>query len=149
MAYTNDPNSATDRVRNLVGDTDNSNEYLSDSWYTYYLTQNSDNERLAAVEAAKSILANFTSSTRARLDQLEVYENQQFDQYLQWLKNFIENPSLSGILSPVPYMGGLSDSDMRSNNLVTDNNTVPVKTGSISGGCETLTNNYNRLVEDC
>ncbi len=149
MAYTNDPNRDIDRVRTVVGDTSTSNEFLTDDWYTYYLTQNSSNETLAAIAAAKSILSKFTANTRAKLDQLEVYDNQQFDQYLQWLKEFMENPSISGLRSPVPYMGGLSDSDMRRNNLVTDNNTVPVKTGSISGGCETLTNNYNRLVGDC
>ena len=149
MSYTNDPTRDIDRVRVKVGDTDTNNEYLSDDWYSYYLTQNSSNERLAAIDAAKSILAKFTSSTRAKLDQLEVYENQQFDQYLKWLKNFIEDPSISGLLSPVPYAGGVSESDMRDNNTTTDNNLNQIHVGFVGDSCETLTNNYNKLVEDC
>jgi hypothetical protein len=129
--------------------TDTVNEFYSDDWYNYYLTLHSNNETLAAIAIAKIILSKFTSNTRAKLDQLEVHDNQQFEQYLKWLNDFINNPAISGLRSPVPYCGGISASDMRDNNLVTDNNTVPVKTGSISGGCETLTNNYTQLIKDC
>lgn len=149
MAYTNDPTRDIDRVRLSVGDTDVDNEYISDTWYQYFLDNNSANEKLAAIDAAKAILAKFTANTREKVDQVEIYGNQQFDNYLQWLKDFIENPSLSGILSPVPYLGGLSKQDMRDNNTTIDNNRNPLYTGFVEEGCDTLTDNYNKLVKDC
>lgn len=148
MAYTNDPTRDIDRVRLSVGDTNVSNEYLDDAWYQHFLDNNDDNETLAAIDAAKAILVKFTSNVRERVDQIELYGNQQFDNYLSWLKDFIENPSISGLRSPVPYLGGLSKSDMRDNKNTTDNNKTPVSTGGISCN-ETLTDRYTKLVDDC
>lgn len=127
--FTNDPSNVVDRLRMVVGDTDDVNEYLSDQWYLYYLEKNTNNETRSAIDAAKSILARFTSNTREKVDQVEVYGNEMFENYLEWLKNFIENPAISGLRSPVPYAGGISKSDMRCNNENDDNNTVGIKTG--------------------
>lgn len=129
MSFSNDPNNPIDRVRMLVGDTDPQNEYLSDQWYIYFLDKSSNNETLAAISAAKSILVKFTSNTREKVDQVEIWGNEQFQNYLDWLKDFIENPSLSGLRSPTPYAGGISKSDMRENDNNPDNNTLRIKTG--------------------
>lgn len=129
MSYTNDPNNPIDRVRLTVGDVDTINEYLSDNWYQYFLTKNSNNEILASIDCAKAILAHFTSNGHEKIDQVEIWGKDQFDNYLKWLKDFIENPSLSGIRSPVPYAGGISKSDIRENNANSDNNTIKIKSG--------------------
>jgi len=131
MAYTNDPTNIIDRVRLMIGDTDTANEHLSDDWYTYFLGKYSNNEVLSAIDAAKSILARFTSNTREKVDQIEIWGNLQFDNYLLWLKDFIENPAISGLRSPAPYAGGISKSDMASNDSNSDNVTVEIKRGFI------------------
>lgn len=127
--FTNDPSNPLDRIRMTVGDTDEDNEYISDGWYYYYLTANSNNETLTAIEVAKKILSKFTSNTREKVDQVEIYGNEQFNNYLKWLKEFIESPSLSGLRSPVPYASGISKSDMRKNDADSDNVRPPIKAG--------------------
>lgn len=129
MPYTNDPNNPIDRVRINIGDTDIDNEYISDAWYLYYYTVLENNEVLTSIEVAKKVLAKFTSNTREITDQVEIYGNETFKQYLQWLKEFIENPSLSGLRSPVPYGGGISLIDIENNNSNSDNNSLKVKSG--------------------
>lgn len=131
MSFTNDPSNILDRIRLTVGDTEPMNEYLSDEWYTYFLTKNNNNETLSSIDAAKAILVKFTGNTREREGQIEVYGNEQFDQYLAWLKSFIEDPSISGLRSPVPYAGGISKSDMESNRCNSDVNSTPIHTGFI------------------
>lgn len=132
MAFTNNPQNPLDRVRIRIGDTDTQNEYLTDYWYAYFLENNSNNETLAAIEAAKVILVNFTSNTREKTDQVEIWGNDQFDNYLKWLKDFIENPSISGLKSPSPYAGGISISDMEKYKSDSDCNTVPFSVGEIT-----------------
>lgn len=127
--FTNDPCNPLDRIRLLVGDTSEVNEYLADQWYVYFLQKNQDNETLASIEAAKAILSRFTSHTREKVDQVELWGNDKFNNYLIWLKDYIENPSISGLQSPVPYAGGISESDMQANRNNTDNVTSRIYNG--------------------
>lgn len=129
MPYTNDPNNPIDRVRMNIGDTDTDNEYISDAWYVYYYAFMNQNEALTSVEVAKKVLAKFTSNTREIVDQVDIYGNETFTNYLEWLKEFIENPSLSGLRSAVPYGGGISKSDIAANNNIADNNALKVGSG--------------------
>lgn len=142
MAFTNDPSLPRDRVRMSVGDVDPLNEYLTDSWYDYYLTENDGNETLAAIDAAKSILVRFTNNTREKVDQVEIWGNDQFDNYLAWLKNFIENPALSGLSSPVPFGGGTSKKDIAERRADSDNNLSPFYTGCIEDDDEYFIKDY-------
>ena len=143
--FTNDPTNIIDRIRLTVGDTDELNEYISDQWYTHFITVNNSNETRAAIDAAKAILVRFTSNTREKVDQVEVYGNELFPNYLAWLKDFIENPALSGLKSPSPYAGGVSISDMAANNSNSDNNTIPIKSGFIEDCEDTFINDYWRF----
>ena len=133
MPYTDDPNNPLDRVRMNIGDTDVDNEYLSDSWYMYYYAVLNNNEILTSIEVAKKVLAKFTSNTREITDQVEIFGNETFGQYLTWLKEFIENPSLSGLRSPVPYGGGISLIDRDNNNNDPDNSVLKIQTGFTEG----------------
>ena len=133
MSFTNDPNNPIDRVRIRVGDTDPLNEYVTDTWYSYYLTENNNNETLTAIDIAKLIIVQFTGSTREKVDQVEIWGNDKFDNYLEWLKDFIENPSLSGLGSPSPYASGISISDMDSYKEDSDVNSIPFSVGETSG----------------
>lgn len=131
MAFTNNPNNIIDRVRMMIGDVDPQNEYLTDLWYGHYLNKNSQNETLAAIEAARSILVKFTNNTREKVDQVEIWGNDQFNNYLDWLKDFIENPSISGLRSPVPFGGGISKEDISNRKSDSDNNLAPFDEGFI------------------
>jgi len=121
MAFTSDPvNNPTDRVRLITGDTDPVYEFLDDSTYTYVLDKNNSNERQAAIEASRYILANITRYTRERTGDIEVYGNEFFKNYKEYLLELVNNPNFSGIL-PMPYAGGISKSDMLKNDENTDN----------------------------
>jgi hypothetical protein len=144
--FTNDPTNPIDRIRLTVGDTDELNEYISDQWYSHFLAKNTNNETRAAIDAAKAILVRFTSNTREKVDQVEVYGNELFPNYLQWLKEFIESPALSGLRSPSPYAGGVSISDMTANNNNIDNNTLPIKSGFIEDSEDTFISEYWRIL---
>ena len=99
MAFTGDPvNSVTDRVRLVTGDTDPVYEFLDDSTYSYVLDKNSNNERQAAIEASRYILANITRYTRERTGDIEVYGNEFFKNYKDYLLELVNNPNFSGIL---------------------------------------------------
>lgn len=145
MAFTNDPNNPVDRVRIRVGDTDPLNEFVDNVWYNYYLTENTNNETLTAIDIAKLILVNFTSNTREKVDQVEIWGNDKFDNYLDWLKSFIENPSLSGLGSPSPYASGISLSDMETYKQDSDVNSLPFSVGDTLDSEPSYIDGYYRL----
>lgn len=145
MAFTNDPQIPRDRVRIRVGDTDPLNEYVADTWYDYYLQENSQNETLTALDIAKIILAKFASCTREKVDQVEIWGNDKFDNYLEWLKEFVENPALSGLGSPCPYASGISISDMESYKQDPDVNSVPFSVGETASTEDYYNDGYYRL----
>jgi len=121
MSFTSDPaNSTTDRVRLITGDTDPVYEFLDDSTYVYLIDKHRDNEKQAALEAAKYILANITRYTRERTGDIEVYGNEFFRNYRTYLLELVNNPNFSSIL-PRPYAGGISKKDMLANDENIDN----------------------------
>jgi hypothetical protein len=121
MPFTGDPvGNVLDRVRLITGDTDPVYEFLEDSTYQYVLDKNSANEKQAALEASKYILANITRFTRERTGDLEVYGNEFFRNYRIYLMDLISNPNFTSIL-PVPYAGGISKKDMLKNDENSDN----------------------------
>lgn len=121
MPFTGDPaNSATDRVRLNVGDTDPNYEFLDDTTYQYLLNKHNNNEKQATLEAAKYILAFIARYTRERTGDIEVYGNEFFKNYRDWLLELINNPNFSNILAK-PYAGGISKQDMLDNDLNSDN----------------------------
>ncbi len=133
MSFTNDPaNSAVDRIRLFVGDTLAYPEWLSDETYTYLLDKYNDNESLSAVEAAKYILAQLTHYTRERAGEVEVYGDVYFKNYKEFLTQLIQDPTIT-LSSATPYAGGISKSDMESNDCNSDNVTSRFYRGFASG----------------
>lgn len=121
MPFTGDPtNNIIDRVRLMVGDTDPTYEFLDDSTYQYLLDKHSNNEKAAALEAAKYILANIARYTRERTGDIEVYGNEFFKNYRNFLLDLVNNPNF-GSINAMPYAGGISKADMASNDANTDN----------------------------
>lgn len=121
MPFTGDPaNNAIDRVRLMVGDTDPAYEFLDDTTYQYLLDKHSQNEKQAALEAARYILSYIARFTRERTGDIEVYGNEFFKNYRDWLLELINNPNF-GTINAMPYAGGISKSDMLSNDQNSDN----------------------------
>lgn len=130
MAYTGDPtNSATDRVRLLVGDIWDDFEILQDTDYQYWLDKYDGNENRSALDAARAILFKLTRLTRERTGDIEVYGSEWFKDYRAALQDMLKNPDLS-INIAMPYAGGISKSDMLDNDSNTDNTVRDVYIGS-------------------
>lgn len=121
MSFTGDPaNNAIDRIRLITGDTDPVYEFLDDATYQYALDSNNQNEKQAALETARYILANIARFTRERTGDIEVYGNEFFKNYRNYLLELVNNPNFSSIL-PMPYAGGISKQDMLDNDTNEDN----------------------------
>lgn len=110
-------NNATDRVRLMVGDTSDI-QYLPDSVYQYELTKNNNDERTAAKTCAMYILGMLTSRTKERLDRIEIYGAEAFNNYLNFLKMLVDPRNSFDVATP--YAGGISISDVDTNNANTD-----------------------------
>lgn len=143
MAFTNDPALARDRIRLRVGDTDPLDPFLDDLWYEYYLENNQSNETRAAIDCAKAILARFSRNSREKVDQVEIYGNLQFEQYLSWLKSFVSDPDISGLAPPMPFAGGISKSRIEENRRNSDNVSAPTRVGYAQEN-----DNYSRPYSD-
>lgn len=90
MPYTGDPaNSATDRLRLRVGDTDLFEEELSDSEYQYFLdtTITEDNATIAVL---KVLVAKYAQYTRERAGQVEVYGQDRYKNYKTLLDDMLD-----------------------------------------------------------
>lgn len=108
-----DMSKPVDRMRMRLGDWDDVT-ILPDHVYEYYLTANDNNEKAATVEAAYAILAILTHNTRERLDRLEFYSQQQFDQHLTLIREYIRNPNSSFNTAGI-YAGGVDREEFLNN----------------------------------
>ena len=133
MPYSGNPStSATDRIRLIVGDIWPDIEMLTDADYQYFLTAAGDNERRAALDAARAILFKLARMSRERTGDIEVYGSDWFKNYRQALEMMIKDPNLAISLA-VPYAGGISKSDMLSNDSNADNVTREIYIGFSEG----------------
>lgn len=108
---------ATDRVRLAVADYSDV-PLLPDSVYQYLLTKNSDNEAAATKEAAYLILGQLSQQTDERLDRLQFYGSQAFNQYLTFIQEVIRSPSSALNLATI-YAAGVDREDVLNNKLDT------------------------------
>lgn len=113
-------NSATDRIRLKIGDV-NDLQYFPDNIYQYYLSVNSNNESKTAKDMAMMILALLARNAKERLVQIEVYGTDYFNNYRQFLYDFLKDPRTSFQVA-MPYAGGISNADIRTNEANPDTN---------------------------
>lgn len=114
------------QVRFLVQDNVPGLYIISDDEIQYLLDKNSNNVNRAAVEAARIILFNLSMRSDSVVDIFSVKSSSSAKAYIEALKLFIRDPSLSGVLSNINgYAGGISISDMQANDANLDNN-IPV-----------------------
>lgn len=105
--YSGDPGaSALDELRFLIGDTNVSSQLLSDEELNYLLFQSSDSTTAAGIEACRRLIAQYARLVDQRTGDIDIKYSQRIDQFNQLIAQLREG------MAPVPYMGGISRSDM-------------------------------------
>ena len=102
------------RIRLAVADTADPLVFPQDEVYQGILDKNNGNESATIKEMAGYILGQLAYGTRQRLDRIETYGHQAFEQYLKFLNDVIRSQksgmSLAGI-----YAAGISIADIEAN----------------------------------
>ena len=116
MSYTADPiNSATDRLRLIIGDTDLYEEGLTDDVYNYVINKHDGNENQAALECLRYLVAKYASYCTEKAGGLFVKESDKFDQYSRLLKALTSNPATTIYRAGTPFAGGVYSKDIEDN----------------------------------
>lgn len=77
---------------------------LPDEVYQSALSEKNGNMKAAAILCSQYILAQLAFDSQSRLGVIEVYGNQVFQQYKEYLVMVTKNPDFASI-SPIPYSG--------------------------------------------
>lgn len=116
---------AVDRVRLAVGDT-NELPIFPDTLYQQVLDKNSGDEQKTSLEMAQYILGYISQNGfRERAASYEVYGREWLQSYRDFLKTFLLSAGNANVLGAKTYAGGISLSDMATNDANLDNNLVP------------------------
>lgn len=95
-------------LRLEYGDLDEYDYILTDQSYSYFLLKYPDSPTVANKNIGMAILAKFArEGYRQRVGQEEAYLGERYKNYLDWIKQKIANPSLSGRV-PAVYVGGVN-----------------------------------------
>lgn len=100
-----DPDTSLGKVRLRIGDWSDL-PILPDSVITSALADCQGSVPRAAALCAQYALATLTAKTHRKLGQLETWSNEQFDNYVKFLKLTVLNPHMM-TTSPVPYTGNM------------------------------------------
>lgn len=112
MAFTNDPlNSATDRLRLLIGDTDEYDEGYSDEIYQYVLDKNLGNENQSALELLRMLISKYANYVNEEAGGLVADYSDRFNQYKTLYDMLTKDPRNSIMRAGVGFTGGVSISD--------------------------------------
>lgn len=94
-------------LRLEYGDVDEYDYILSDASYLFYINKYPESPSMVAKSIGMAILAKFArEGFRQRVGQEEVFHAERYKNYLDWLKQKVTNPMLSGRL-PAVYVGGV------------------------------------------
>ena len=114
MAILDPANSAVDRIRLNIGDNSDM-VWLTDDEIEYSLSYNNNNESAATKQCAGFILAKMAYNGHERLDKLEFWGAEVFNQYRVYLKDVLNNATYNatgGI-----FVAGMDLEDTRNNKL--------------------------------
>lgn len=104
-----DLNSPIGLLRYRCGDFLDGAQQLPDEVYQSALDEKNGNMRAAAILCCQYILAGLAFSTQQKMGVIEVYGQQAYQQYRDYLMLIVKDPNFSGI-SPIPYGGDGSES---------------------------------------
>ena len=94
-------------LRLEYGDVDEYDYILSDESYQYYINMYPLSPKMVSKSVGNAILARFArEGYRQRVGQEEAYLGERYKNYLDWIKQKLTNPSLSGRI-PSVYVGGV------------------------------------------
>lgn len=97
----------------LIGE---ASDILSDEELTYFLEKNNNSIRKAGLDAAKTVLFVLSTQVHEKSDMLEVWGHTWFENYMQTLKLYLNDPNYSIALNGAKaYAGGISKTDIRNN----------------------------------
>ena len=122
-------------VRYELGDTSAEFPIMSDAEIRYFLYKNDCALQRTAMDVAKSMLLKLSMRSDETVDLFSIKGSQAAKNYMQALKMYISNPDLNRIYDSVmPYAGGISKSDMETNDAILDNNIIvsPTKSPALS-----------------
>jgi len=103
MANVIDPTTSIGKIRLRIGDWQ-ALPILPDSVLQSALDDCGGNVPRAAALAAQYVLGTLTAKTHRKLANIEVWSNEQFSNYVQFIKLTILNPHTMSV-APVPYSG--------------------------------------------
>lgn len=119
-------------VRIAVGDVDPSMPILDDLTYEYFLSKNTNSVRRASMDAARSILLQLSMRGDETVDIFSVKGSKAAEQYRLSLQMFLRDPNMNTVLTSAGmYAGGISKSDMETNNNTSDNNFIDTPLSSV------------------
>jgi len=120
--YTNDPaNVPRDAVRLLVGDTDTTDQKITDEAIAFFLAQAGDDTYGAAALSARSIAAKFAVEVDTKFETVSSNSSQLSENYYALAKRLEQQSKKFGSAGlGIPLAGGISNSDMQSVNQDTD-----------------------------
>ena len=100
-----------------VGLVAEASDILSDEELTYFLEKNNNSIRKAGLDAAKTVLFVLSQLIHERSgSELEVWGHTWFENYMQTLKLYLNDPNYSIALNGAKaYAGGISKTDIRNN----------------------------------
>lgn len=114
------------QVRYELADTDPAFPILSDAELTYFIDKNSGSLLRASMDAARATLFKLSLRTDESVDIFSIRGSQSAKAYSDALKLYLKDPTLNPVYNNVTgYAGGISKSDMESNDSNPDNN-LPV-----------------------
>lgn len=139
MAYPQDldpANSKIDRVRVNIADTDPCDELVSNELYQWFLDEapSVDTDvNFATLKAVKYLVARYAGYTEEETNDVKVKYQYLYEHYKDLEDRLTKDPSYSITGAPQVYAGGISNSDIESNNCNEDNNLAFPSVGWVSG----------------
>lgn len=89
---------------------------LSDDVIEQVLTQQSNNEAAASRVCATYILGILSQQTHERLDRIELWGSEKFNNYLKYIKEFITSPMNGLFANAGIYAAGIDKAEVDANN---------------------------------
>lgn len=125
MAFTNDPvHNPIDRIRLITGDVNEFEEGLSDEVYQYVYDKHTQNENKAALECLQYLVNKYANYVTEKAGGLFTKESELYKQYKDLLDSYTKDPSKMLLTPGLPYVGGISKSELEENFCNSDLNTV-------------------------
>jgi len=104
--YTGDPSANNkDEVRFLIGDTDNTDQIVTDEEITYAIAQESNNT-LAAIRVVRAVIGKYAKKVDKAVGDLKISSSQMVEHYKDLLL-YLEEQRLHAD-PPMPFAGGIS-----------------------------------------